>query len=79
MLILFWVIVALVGVLLFRNTRYAMRQYLASRNRALFTIYMIFLLGLGSLLMHITARLMDFVQTARDIAALSSLPGRYGA
>ena len=63
----YWVIAALVGLLWYRNTRYAIQQYLANRNKVLFTTYMVFLIGLGYMLVHITARLMTLVQASQDL------------
>jgi hypothetical protein len=67
MLVTFWVIVAMVGFLWFPNTRYAIRQYWANRNRALFTFYMILLVILGYLLVTLTTHLIAFSQASQEI------------
>jgi hypothetical protein len=63
----YWVIAALVGLLWYRNTRYAIKQYLANRNYVLFTFYMVLLIGLGYLLVNITAHVMTLVQASQEV------------
>jgi hypothetical protein len=67
MFISFWVIVVLVGVLWYRNTRYAIKQYLSNRNFVLFVLYMSLLIGLGFLLVHVTTRLLTIAQASQEI------------
>lgn len=66
MLILFWVVVALTLVLILRNARYALRQYVSDRNKLILSLYFIFLLGLGYMIIRITARVMNLVETATE-------------
>ena len=63
----YWVVAVLVGVLWFKNTRYALKQYLANRQKMIFTIYMAFLLILGFLIVHVTSRVMSLVQASQDV------------
>ena len=63
----YWAVIALVGVLWFKNTRYAVRQYLANRQKLLFTVYMVFLVTLGYLIIHVTTRMMLLVQASQDV------------
>jgi len=75
MLILFWVIVVLVGVLLTKNARYAIRRYASDRNRLLLTLYFVFLVILGTMIIHITSRVISLVQAAsEDTTAASPIP-----
>ena len=67
MIITFWIVVALVGLLLIPNARYAFRQYWANRNRALFTIYMAFLIALGYLVVMLCTRFLAFAQTSQEM------------
>lgn len=62
MLICYCVIAALVVALVFKNTRYAIRQYFADRNRAILTVYLSFLMLLGYLILHMSYRLIDAIQ-----------------
>jgi hypothetical protein len=71
MLKLFWVIVFLVGVLWYKNTRYAIKQYFANRSYTLFTVYMGFLIGLGYLVILLTNRTMLLVQASQDVLNVS--------
>ena len=66
MLILFWVIVALVGILLIKNARYAFRQYLTDRNRLILSLYFLFLFILGYMVIRITFRVISLVQVATE-------------
>jgi hypothetical protein len=69
MLKFFWLVPVLVGVLWFKNTRYAIKQYLADRNYALFAFYMGLLLGLGYLLVYMTNQVMTLTQSSQDVLA----------
>lgn len=62
----FWVVTALVAVLLSRNARYAVREYLAKRNRVIFSVYVTFLLILGYLLIHVTSRILDITEQIHE-------------
>jgi ABC-type lipoprotein release transport system permease subunit len=70
-LISFWVIMALLAALLSRNARYAVRRYLADRNRLVLSLYLIFLFALGTMVIHITIRVMNLVQTANETEVLT--------
>ena len=67
MLIWYWVIIGLVGILWFRNIRYSIREYLSERHYVFFTMSMVLLLGLGFLLVHETMRFMTIVQAGQDV------------
>ena len=70
MLWLFWVVAALVAVFISRNVRYAIYKYWACRQRAVFTLYLIFLLIFGLLVMNLTAKVLDFTQQAKQMDVL---------
>lgn len=70
---IFIVIVVLTGVLLSQNARYALRQYLASRDRLILTLYLTFLVILGALILYVTRRTLDIVQDIRDLQAQEQL------
>ena len=72
MLWIFWVVAALVVVFISRNVRYALYMYWANRQRAVFTIYMIFLLLFGSLVMTLTTKVLDFTQQAKQLDVLGN-------
>ena len=74
MLILFWVIVGLTFILIARNARYALRQYVLDRNRLILSLYGIFLLAFGYMVIHITARMMNLVQAAAETDDLRASP-----
>ena len=67
MLITFWVVVVMVALLWIPNTRYAVRQYLANRNKLLFTVYMVLLIGLGFMLISITTHVLTLAQASQEI------------
>lgn len=66
MLWIFWAVAALVIVFISQNVRYALRQYWANHERAVFTMYLGFLLLFGYLVMHLTTHVLDFSQEARQ-------------
>jgi hypothetical protein len=67
MLKCYWIVAALVGLLWYKNTRYAIKQYLANRHKLIFTLYMSLLGGLGYLIIHVTTRVMTLAQASRDV------------
>jgi hypothetical protein len=67
MLKVFWIVIALIAVIGYKNTRYAIKQYFANRNYTLFTVYMALLLGLAFLLVHVTTRVIDLAQSSADM------------
>ena len=66
MLIWFWWIAALMSALVFKNVRYAVGQYLANRNRAVLTVYLALLFTFAYFVLHLTFRVLDFAQNARE-------------
>ena len=66
MLWLFWVIAALVAIFVSSNVRYAVRRYWANNERAVFTLYLGFLILFGGLVMHLTTHVLAFTQDARQ-------------
>ena len=56
---------ALTGILLTQNARYAVRTYLANRQKMIFTVYFGLLIALGLLVSQVTARTLNFVQEAK--------------
>ena len=69
MLWAYGIIVVLVAMLLIPNALYAFRKFLDDRNLLLLMTYFAFLLLLGYLLLHITKRTAELVQTAKDVYA----------
>jgi len=67
MLKLFWVIVVLVAFLLIPNARYAVRQYMADRNKLIFTVYMVLLIFLGYMVVSLTTHFMEFAQISQEV------------
>jgi hypothetical protein len=65
----FWIITAMVGVLWYMNTRYAIQEYLASRNKALLITFLVFLTGLGYFAVHVTARLLTLAMASQEIVS----------
>jgi len=63
----FGVIILLVGVLLIPNALYAVRRFMASKDRVWFVTYMTFLIALAYLLIHIAVRTVDVVQSAKEV------------
>lgn len=63
----YWIVAVMVGVLWYRNTRYAIKQYFANRSYTLFTVYMVLLIGLGYLIIHVTTRTMELAQASQDV------------
>ena len=66
MLWAFGIIVLLTGVLLIPNALYAFKQFLANRNLVWMATYMGFLILLAYLLIHVTTRMADLVQSAKE-------------
>lgn len=67
MLTTFWVIIGMVALLWIPNTRYAVRQYLADRNKLLFTVYMGLLIILGYMVVSLTTHIIDFARASQDV------------
>ena len=74
MFVCFWLIVALVAVLMFKNARYALGRYLADRSRSILSVYLLFLGVFAYLVLHLTFRVIDFVQTAREPDSIQPAP-----
>ena len=66
MLWIFGIVVFLVALLLIPNALYAFRQFLANRNLLWLSVYLGFLLLLAYLLLHVTSRTVELVQTAKE-------------
>ena len=66
MLYLFWVIAFLLAALFFTDVRYGIRGYLSHRDWPVLTVYLGFLLVLGFLVIHLTLRLIGFIQLAQE-------------
>jgi hypothetical protein len=64
----FWIIVSLTAVLLSRNARYAVREYLANRRFLIFTLYMGFLAVFGGLVVHVASRVINLIQAGQETA-----------
>ncbi len=67
MLWIFGIVVVLVALLVVPNALYAFRQFLANRDLLWVTVYFGFLLLLGYLLLHMTTRTVELVQTAKEV------------
>ena len=67
MLKTFWIIVAMVALLWIPNARYAVRQYLADRNKLIFTVYMLLLLILGYMVVTLTTHILAFAQASQEV------------
>ena len=80
MLWVYGIVFFLVVALVVPNGLYAFRQYLANRNILLFVLYLSFLALLAYLLLHITKRTAEIVQTAKEVYAEPGSPdvGRPG-
>ena len=74
MLWTYWLVAALVALFISRNVRYALYQYWANRQRAVFTLYVVFLIIFGYLVMHLTFHVLDFTQQAKQMDILN-VPG----
>jgi hypothetical protein len=61
----FWVITALTAIFMSKNARYALRQYWSGGRRAIFTLYMVFLLAFGALVTKLAAQTLTFVEVSR--------------
>ena len=68
-LVPFVIIVVLTALLLVPNGLYAFRRFLAERNLLWLVVYFIFLTALGFLLVHVTRRTVEIVQTAQEVLA----------
>jgi hypothetical protein len=62
----FVIIVVLTGLLLIPNALYAFRRFLVERNLVWLVVYLILLTSLGYLLLHVTRRTVELVQTAKE-------------
>lgn len=67
MIIAFVVIVLLLALLLIPNALYAFRKFLEDRNLIVFCVYLGFLVMLAYLVIHVTMRLGDIVQNAKEV------------
>ena len=67
MLKYFWVIVVLIGVLLFKNARDVVVQYSIDKNKAKILVYMGPLLLLGYILFHLSVQVFNFVEASQDM------------
>jgi hypothetical protein len=67
MLWAYGIVFLLVIALVIPNGLYAFRQYLANRNLVLLTVYFGFLMLLAYLLLHVTTRTAELVQTAKEV------------
>ena len=71
MLWTYWLVAALVALFISRNVRYALYHYWANRQRAVFTLYVVFLIIFGYLVMHLTFHVLDFTQQAKQMDILN--------
>jgi len=66
-----WIVIGLVFALILyvisANVRYAIRQYLVSSQRVMFSIYMCFLLMFGVIAVRSTLRVVSLFQDAREV------------
>ena len=69
MLWVYGIVVVLVAILLIPNALYAFRKFLEDRNILLLALYFVILLLLGFLLLHMTRRTAELVQTAKEVSA----------
>jgi len=77
----FWVIVTLVGLLLFYNARQVILQYSIDKNKVKIFVYMGPLILLGYVLLHFSMIVFTFVQTSQELDAAGgeSVPRYYQA
>jgi hypothetical protein len=68
---IFWVVVALVALFVSQNVRYALKQYWANHQRAVFTVYVVFLILFVYLVLHLTTHVLTFTQEARQTDLLT--------
>jgi len=71
MLWIFWAVAALVAMVVSQNVRYALKQYWANHQRAVFTVYVVFLILFVYLVLHLTTHVLTFTQEARQADLLS--------
>ena len=57
----------MIAVLWIPNARYAVRQYMADRNKLIFTVYMVLLIVLGYLVVSLTTHILEFAQASQEI------------
>jgi len=67
MLWVYGIVFILVLALVIPNGLYAFRQYLTNRNLMLLFTYFGFLVLLAFLLLHVTTRTAELVQTAKEV------------
>lgn len=67
MIWVFGIIVLLLAVLMIPNALYAFRKFLEDRNVLVFCVYLGFLVILAYLVLHVTTRLGELVQTAKEV------------
>ncbi len=67
MLWIYGIIVLLVALLVIPNALYAFRKFLENRNLLLFLVYLGFLALLAYLLLHVSSRTAELVQTAKAV------------
>lgn len=71
MLWIFCAVAVLVAVFVSQNVRYALKQYWANHQRAVFTVYIVFLMLFVYLVLHLTTHVLMFTQQARQTDLLS--------
>ena len=75
MLWIFWVVAALVALFISQNARYALKQYWSNNQRAVFTIYVLFLILFAYLVMHLTTHVLTFSQDVHQMDILNVTNG----
>ena len=67
MLWAFVIIVVLTASLLIPNALYAVREFVTNRNLFWLTAYFVMLISLGGLVIHVTTRTVQIIQTAHEV------------
>jgi len=62
----------LVAIFVSHNVRYAIKQYWANRQRAVFTIYVLFLVIFTYLVIHLTTHVLSFTQDVQQMDLLEA-------
>ena len=70
-------IIALIGVLLFRNARSVITQYHINKSKAKMVVYLGPLLLLGYLLLQFSVRVFDFAQTSEELGMTEDVVPHY--
>ncbi len=66
MFLAFWLVMALLAVLMFTNTREVVTRYIVDHNKTKLLVYIFPLLAMGYLVVHMTFHIIDFAKASEE-------------